>query len=95
MTLIYNTNRLTIRENKDNAEEIVLSEHQTKIIEVLCNNCACSWKELAEYVYGYYDKPARWSLQRIKCRLLKKIKLNIKIIRKYGMILYDEILVEG
>lgn len=94
MVLIYNANRRTIRENKYNAEEIGLSDIQSKIIEILCNNCACSWKELSEYVYGYYDKPARWTLQRIKCRLLKKIKLDIKVIHKYGVRLYDEIYIE-
>ena len=97
MEWIYDSNKKIIRECKDDSKEIDLTVLEGRLIEVLCNNLTNSWKEIFEYVYSYENKnDYKYNandIKAIKCRLLKKVKLNIKNVQCYGLQLEDRIFI--
>lgn len=102
MEWIYNVNRRMIREI-NNSEEIDLTECESRFIEVLCNGLLNTYDEINDYVYKYSGYPNKFhhdkkhynnAISIIKTRLLKKINMNIRVIKARGMRLYDQIYIE-
>lgn len=76
MKYIYNP---TVKELKRKySDEVYLSYLESKLVEALLNNDLCTYEEISNYVYGFYDKTCRNLIRQIKKRLLKKVKLKIK-----------------
>lgn len=91
-TYIFNPVKRTLRDVEwDHAYN--LTELETKLLEILSNGRMNTWADLNKYVYpgGYRSKFATGD---IKNRLIEKTPLNIRIVKKGGLVLDDKILIE-
>ena len=68
-----------------------LSEFEGKLLEVLSNGKYNSYKDISNYLYGYFDRCSLECIYVFKKRIKRKTKMNISVIRKYGLRLTDEI----
>ena len=89
MIVIFNVRNRTLRETKENSEEIDLTYRESRLLEVLCNNCMNTWGDISKYIYKIDNKFTRQSLKTIKSRLMKKTKLHIETMYSYGLKLDD------
>ena len=99
MNLLFDIENRTIKELKEDSEEIRLSKLETRLLMVLSNGVENTWEEIVKFVYGIEYKG--WTedkviANRIKCltsRMTKKLKINIANLYGYGFMLTDNIFI--
>ncbi len=92
-TFIFNPIKGTLRSTEwDHTYE--LTKLENRFIAILSNGRMNTWFDLNDYIYpeGYHNKFAACD---IKTRILEKIPLNIRVVKKGGLVLDDEILIES
>lgn len=95
MKILYDTKNGTIRNLKEDSNEINLTNNERRILSVLSNCKENSWDEIIKFVYGEkYNKKLYNSLRCLVTYLKKKTNLNIKTLHKYGLILTDNIFIK-
>lgn len=80
--LIYELRNRWIIIGKNKKVEFTENEHNFLI--ALSDNRTTTFKEIADKIYGYYDEAVRNNIKTIKCKLLKKVDLNIKNVCGIG-----------
>lgn len=95
MIFVYNNNRRELK-NLTSSETYELTEYESDLLLSLVSNKFVSYKEIAIYMYKYYNLNLIRNIQAMKTRLLisTNYSLDIKTIRKKGYVLRDEILIE-
>lgn len=91
-TFIFNPIKGTLKDiNWDRT--LKLTKLEIRFIGILSNNRMNTWEDMNQFVYqeDYHNKFSACDIRR---RLLEKIDINIRLVRKGGFVMEDEILIE-
>jgi hypothetical protein len=94
LSLLYTTKERSLTKYRIESEPIYLTKREGKLLEVLANGQLNTFEEIANYIYGYYDKYTYRTILSIKSLLHKKTKLDISVIRNGALRLDNIIYIE-
>lgn len=92
-TFIFNPIKGTLKDTSWD-RTLKLTKLEIRFIGILSNGRMNTWEDMNQFIYqeNYHNKFSACDIRR---RLLEKIDMNIRLVRKGGFILEDEILIES